>query len=95
MKYRLIIKPEAEQDILKVAKWYEDRNEGLGIEFLHEMEKKLNLIEQAPLNYQIRYKQVRFGLINRFPCSIQIFLEEECIYILAVFSTAEDPSLWR
>jgi hypothetical protein len=39
MKYRLIIKPEAEQDILKVAKWYEDRNEGLGIEFLHEMEK--------------------------------------------------------
>lgn len=40
MKYRLIIKPEAESDILKIAQWYEEKKEGLGSEFLEELEKK-------------------------------------------------------
>lgn len=76
MTYRLIIKPEAEQDIFKLAKRDEEKKEGLGIEFLDELELKLKLINEAPLHYQIRYKKVRFGLIRRFPCIIHFFLEE-------------------
>ena len=34
MKWNLIIRPEAEQDISEVYDWYEERRKGLGDEFL-------------------------------------------------------------
>jgi len=44
MKYTLIVKPEAELDTLKSAKWYEEKQENLGVRFLDEVEEKLHLI---------------------------------------------------
>ncbi|WP_373524003.1 hypothetical protein [Aquiflexum sp.] len=54
MKFELIIKPEAEHDILEYAKWYEQKREFLGIEFIEEIDHKLSLIQVNPLHYQIR-----------------------------------------
>ncbi len=51
MKYTLIVKPEAELDTLKYAKWYEEKQENLGNRFLDEVEEKLHLVTQNPLHY--------------------------------------------
>lgn len=45
--------------------------------------------------YQIRYREVRFGLIHRFPCAVHFTLEADKIFVLAVFSSAQDPDLWK
>ena len=34
MKFHLIVKPEAELDILESAKWYEEQRQELGLRFL-------------------------------------------------------------
>lgn len=41
MRYRLIIKSEAEIDILESAKWYEERRSKLGHRFLESVDNKL------------------------------------------------------
>lgn len=37
MKYHLVIKPEAENDVLEIAKRYDTKKDFLGIEFLEEI----------------------------------------------------------
>jgi plasmid stabilization system protein ParE len=34
MKYRVVIRPEAEDDLEKTFLWYEDKRKGLGYDFL-------------------------------------------------------------
>ena len=91
MKYTLIVKPEAELDILKSAKWYEKKQGNLGVRFLDEVEEKLRLITQNPLHYQVRYKATRLALVGHFPYAIHFIIEEEKVIVLAVLGTREDP----
>lgn len=95
MKYILIVKPEAELDTLKSAKWYEEKQENLGVRFLDEVEEKLHLITQNPLHYQVRYKSTRLALIKHFPYAIHFTIEKEKVIVLAVLGTREDPEKWR
>ncbi|WP_375577569.1 type II toxin-antitoxin system RelE/ParE family toxin [Marivirga tractuosa] len=94
MNYRLIVRPEAELDILESSQWYEDRQENLGIRFLDEIEEKLHLITQNPLHYQIRYKNIRLALIEHFPYAIHFLVDQKKVIILAVLGTRDDPEKW-
>ncbi len=94
MRYSLFVKPEAELDIMKSAKWYEGKQENLGIRFLDEVDDKLSLITQDPLHYQIRYKNTRWALVDHFPYAIHFIIEEDKVIVLAVLGTREDPEKW-
>jgi len=37
MKYRIIVRPEAENDLKEAFFWYEDKRQGLGHDFLLQM----------------------------------------------------------
>jgi len=95
MSYTRIIKPEAELDIIKATKWYEEKKKGLGIKFLDEIEEKLDIVTSNPLHYQVRYKNTRLAFLRNFPYSIHFILEEKKIYILAILGTREDPEKWQ
>ncbi|MEQ8712060.1 MAG: type II toxin-antitoxin system RelE/ParE family toxin [Cyclobacteriaceae bacterium] len=94
MKYQLVIKPDAELDILESAKWYEEQREKLGYRFLEAVDSKLRLVEKNPLLYQSRYNHTRFALLARFPFAIHFTVESDRIYVLAVLSTHKNPRLW-
>lgn len=95
MKYTLIVKPEAELDTLKSAKWYEEKQDSLGVRFLEEVEEKLRIITQNPLHYQVRYKSTRMALVEHFPYAIHFLIEGEKVIVLAVIGTREDPEKWH
>ena len=46
MKYRLIIRPEAEDDLKEAYSWYEDKRQGLGHDFLLHVAAGLNFIKK-------------------------------------------------
>ena len=48
MKYNLIIRPEAEEDLAGAFSWYEDKRQGLGYDFLLQVEAGLKYIERLP-----------------------------------------------
>ncbi len=37
MNWRIVIRPEVEQDVAEAADWYEARQPGLGAEFVEEV----------------------------------------------------------
>jgi len=59
MKRRTFVRPEAQTDIREAAKWYEERESGLGLRFLDEIRTSLQRINDNPLRFPIIEDDVR------------------------------------
>jgi len=93
MKYRVIVRPEAEDDLKEAFSWYEDKRAGLGYDFLLQVDAGLNLIVKTPAIHPIEYKGTRKHLIKRFPYKIIYFVQSEQIIVLAVIHGRRSPAL--
>jgi hypothetical protein len=51
VKYELLLRGRAKADIRRAAKWYERQREGLGRDFVAEVDGALALIEANPEQY--------------------------------------------
>ena len=95
MRYRVAIRPEAEDDLKEAFFWYEDKRQGLGYDFLLQVEAGLRFIERNPKVFPPEYKGTRKYLVKRFPYKIIYLLEEERIIILAVIHIKRSPILTK
>ena len=93
--YKVIVKPFAEEDAARAVTWYNDKNEGLGNEFLLALDAKINAIQRNPNHFQVVYKNIRRALTNRFPYGIFFIIESDTIYILAILHTSRNPEIWE
>jgi len=93
MKYKVIVRPEAEDDLKEAFYWYEDKRTGLGYDFLLQVDAGINFIYRNPEIHSIEYKGTRKHLIKRFPYKIIYLVEEEKIIILAVLHGKRRPDL--
>jgi len=93
MKYRVIIRPEAENDLKKAFEWYEDKRKGLGYDFLLQVDAGIRFIERNPNIHSITYKETRTHLVRRFPYKIIYIFEERKIIVLAVLHGKRSPDL--
>jgi plasmid stabilization system protein ParE len=91
----LVIRPEAEAEIVEAYDYYEAVSEGLGTTFLLAVEACLAGIERSPEMYAAIYKDVRRGLLRRFPYGIFYIVEQEAIIVLACFHVRRDPKQWQ
>ncbi len=86
--------PEAETDVCEAYNWYEDREPGLGEEFLRCVEACLLHIRRHPLLFPVAVDEFRRCYIRRFP--YEIFYEVgEGIVVYSVFHCAQNPDKWR
>lgn len=92
MKYEIIIRPEAEQDLLEAFEWYESRRKGLGHDFLLQVEAGFKLIARNPNVSSEIYYNVRRYLVKRFPYKIFFLMKESQILILAVIHSRRNPA---
>ena len=67
MKYRVVIRPETENDLKEAFSWYEDKRKGLGYNFLLQVDAGIKFIERNPEVSPAEYKGTRKLLIKRFP----------------------------
>lgn len=95
MKYKVIVRPEAEDDLKEAFSWYEDNRTGLGHDFLMQVDAGINFIKRNPDVHPIEYKGTKKHLIKRFPYKIIYLVEEEKIVILAVIHGKRNPVLIR
>ncbi|MBN2580109.1 MAG: type II toxin-antitoxin system RelE/ParE family toxin [Pirellulales bacterium] len=70
MAAKLLITPEAAQDIDEAYGWYESQRVGLGEEFLACVDARLQSICRMPDLQEIVYRNYRRGLIRRFPYAV-------------------------
>ena len=63
----MIIRPEAEADLVNARDWYERQRAGLGAAFLLCVEEVLDRIDRTPEIDVIVYQDVRRAFTRRFP----------------------------
>jgi len=69
MSWRVVVRPEAESDVIEAATWYDARREGLGNEFVEEVLRAFDELAVNPLLNCRRYpcKNIRWRYPDRFP----------------------------
>lgn len=75
--------------------WYEDKRQGLGYDFLLQVDAGLRFIERNPEICPPEYKGTRKYLVKRFPYKIIYWVEKEKIIILAVIHGKKSPNLTK
>lgn len=95
MKYKVVVRPEAENDLQEAFFWYEDNRKGLGYDFLLQVDAGINFINRNPEIHPIEYRGTRKHIIKRFPYKIIYHVEEERIIILAVLHGKRSPDLMK
>jgi hypothetical protein len=69
MKWKVVARPEAEDDILEAANWYDTQRAGLADEFVEEVLAVFDALEVNPLLHCRRHptKNIRWRYPERFP----------------------------
>ena len=93
--HRLIFKPIAELDAADTYRWYNDKRDGLGDEFLLALDAEFNAIQRNPFHFLVVYKNIRRALTRRFPFGIFFIVEEDTIFVLAIQHTSRNPKVWK
>lgn len=95
MKRRLVIRPEAESDIGDAAAWYERERQGLGLQFIAELDRVLGRIGESPYQFPEIDQGVRRGLLHRFPYAVYFEVHEEDVEVRAVLHLHRHPDTWK
>jgi plasmid stabilization system protein ParE len=92
---RLVLRPQAETELLDARDWYEDQHPGLGGAFATEVERAVGGILQAPLAYPRVQGEIRRALLRRFPYAIYFRATPDEIVVLAVIHGRRHPQRWQ
>lgn len=92
---RIQIRPAAEADIQEAWAWYEERDPGLGSEWMRSLEAALSQLCRNPYAWQVVHKDARRALVKRFPYSILFRVRGERVVVLAVAHASRDPRRWQ
>lgn len=95
MVYKLIVEPEGEYDLHQAFDWYEQQRSGLGREFLECVEEVLNRLSEMPESRPLDHKNARLALVKRFPYVVCYLIDDDTVYVMAVFHGHRDPETWR
>jgi plasmid stabilization system protein ParE len=95
MAAKLIVAPEAEQDLADAYAWYEHRRVGLGEDFLGCVDACIQAICRMPEMHATVHGKYRRALVRRFPYAVFYEFIQETVTVYCIFHTARDPAKWR
>ena len=99
MSWRVVIRPEVEQDVAEAAIWYESRQAGLGVEFVEEVIRVWDALEENPLLNSRRHphKNIRWRYPDRFPYRVIYEVDEagQTVIVAAVLHAARHDRHWQ
>jgi len=91
--------PEIAGELAEAVLWYEERKEGLGTEFLAEIEATLPLVSARPRSFpQLQgldpVLEIRRALLERFPYALVFLVRPDEVRVLAVAHARRRPEYW-
>lgn len=95
--YKIVILPLAKQDIQENAKWYNEKQKGLGLKFTNAIRSEIKIISKNPKAIINRYRNVHTCVVRTFPYMIHYVIEDNLkkIVIIAVFQTKQSTDRWN
>ncbi len=97
MTYQVLLRPEAELDIQDAFEWYEQRQKGLGSEFVRMVDSYFSKIQKNSIAYPTIHRETQRVLLRRFPYGVFYVLdtERERVVVLACIHASRDPKRWK
>ncbi len=90
MKWNVTLRPRAETDLHEAVRWYEARRAGLGEEFLAEVTRAINRLEQQPDRRPCYYRDFRRLITRRFPYKLFYRLEKDRVIVFRILHASRD-----
>jgi len=95
VSYELVVRSCAKADIRRAAKWYEKQREGLGADFVSEVDNAIRRIEANPEQFQVIYQDIRHAITRRFPYGVFYRIRKTRIVISAVIHLERSDVPWK
>ena len=87
--------PEAQDEFISAAQFYERQTEGLGLDFIITVAQTYERLLEFPASGPPFGRQLRRLLVPKFPYGLLYRVESERIYIIAVMHLRRRPGYWR
>ena len=85
--------PAAEEELEEAAEWYEERNAGLGGDFIAAVRSRIEMMLEAPYRWPMR-NGTRRVLLGRFPYAIVYREVDDDVEIVAIAHFRRRPTYW-
>ena len=92
MKVRFLLPAQAEVD--DAVLWYDSQTQGLGLQFLDDLDRAIRRIVAFPLSHADIEEDLRRCLLSRFPYGIIYGLDFGTVVIVAVAHLHREPRYW-
>jgi plasmid stabilization system protein ParE len=92
----LRVRPEAEEELLAAAEWYEARKPGLGAELVAAVDEALERIAETPLASPMWREGIphRSHPVRRFPYVVFFVVDDSAVEVVAAHAKRR-PGYWR
>jgi plasmid stabilization system protein ParE len=87
--------PEADEEFLEAARYYENEAAGVGLSFIIAIHKAVDQIVEFPFASQIQRDDIRMKVLRHFSYTLFYVIESEIIVIVAVAHQRKRPNYWR
>jgi len=94
MSFVLVIHDEAYRELDEAERYIEARRTGYGREFRSEVDACMKFILERPTGYAQRRAGFRYGSVARFPYRVIYRIDEDVIFIAAVYHGKRKPYGW-
>jgi plasmid stabilization system protein ParE len=94
VKYKIVIRPEAEADILEAYSWYERQEVGLGEDLIEIIDEALSDLAKRPVSFPILFGITRRMVLRRFPYSIFFTVIGDVVTVTSCAHHKRHPRVW-
>lgn len=84
----------AAQELDDAVTWYDQQGDGLGRDFLDELDRAIRRLAAFPLSCPEIESGLRRCLVPRFPYGLIYGLEEDTIIVVAIAHLHRQPRYW-
>lgn len=95
MRRRIVLRPEAQADLLQARDWYEQEASELAETFADSFEAMIARIEAMPELYAVVLSNVRRGKLRRFPYLVYYRVLPDRIEVIGVLHGSREPRVWQ
>ena len=95
MTLHVVFRAEARREFIEAVAWYEAQRDGLGAEFLNEIERCIASAAEHPELYASVRADIRRVVARRFPYAVYYRQRDNRIVVLAVFHGRRHPRIWQ
>lgn len=99
MSWTVVVRPEADDDVIEAASWYDERQPGLGDQLVEEVLRVYDALAINPYLNSRRHpeKNIRWRYPDRFPYRViyEVVEAERLVVIAGVIHAARHDREWK